>query len=150
SRWAGRKVTLEFAATLEGLPAQYRHANVVAWGPVRISAPPMKRNQRERPNVLFILVDTLRRDHLTPYGYGRDTSPNIARLLAGRGAVVEEAYSQAPWTLPSVVSFLTSRHPGELLGDDPNAYGLPGDVPSLPSAMREKGYETGGFIANQV
>jgi arylsulfatase A-like enzyme len=146
SRWAGRKVTLEFAATLEGLPARYRHANVVAWGPVRISA----HAQHSRPNILFILVDTLRRDHLTPYGYPRDTSPNIARLLAQRGAVVEEAYSQAPWTLPSVASFLASRHPGEILGDDPNAYGLPGDVPSLPAALRGRGYETGGFIANQV
>src|SRR6185295_14187433 len=126
-----------------------RHANVVAWGPVRISAP-VKRDRRDRPNILFILVDTLRRDHLTPYGYRRDTSPNIARLLARRGAVVEEAYSQAPWTLPSVASFLASRYPGEILGDDPNAYGLPGEVPSLPAALKARGYETGGFIANQV
>ena len=148
SRWAGRAVTLEFAAALEGLPASYRHANLVAWGPVRISA--RGEGERERPNVLFILVDTLRHDHLTPYGYKRDTSPNLARLLARRGAVVEDAYSQAPWTLPSVVSFLSSRQPGELLGDDAAAYGLPAGVPALPEAMRALGYETGGFIANKV
>jgi arylsulfatase A-like enzyme len=149
SRWAGQKVTLEFAVRLDGLPAAYRHANVVAWGPVRVSAP-VSHARRHRPNILFILVDTLRRDHLTPYGYRRDTSPNIDRLLAWRGAVVEEAYSQAPWTLPSVASFLASRYPGEILGDDPNAYGLPGALPSLPATLKACGYETGGFIANQV
>lgn len=108
SPWEGREVTLEFHAELEGLPPEHRHTNLVAWGPVRVSNPV----ERERPNVLFILVDTLRHDHLTPYGYKRATSPEIARLLARKGAVVEEAYSQAPWTLPSVVSYMTSRYPG--------------------------------------
>ena len=121
SRWAGREVTLEFHAALDGLPAEHRHTNLVAWGPVRLST----WTARKRPNVLFILVDTLRFDHLTPYGYPRDTSPNIARTVAGPGAVVEYAYSQAPWTLPSVASFMTSRQPGEVLGGDPRAYGIP-------------------------
>ena len=38
SRWAGREVTLEFHAALDGLPAENRHTNLVAWGPVRLSA----------------------------------------------------------------------------------------------------------------
>lgn len=146
SRWEGREVTLEFHAALEGLPPEHRHTNLVAWGPVRLSTP----SERERPNVLFILVDTLRYDHLTPYGYRRETSPEIARLLAAKGAVVEEAYSQAPWTLPSVVSYMTSRYPGELLGDDPAAYGVPNGVPTLAESMKALGYETGAFIANKV
>ncbi len=146
SRWAGREVTLEFHATLDGLPPEHRKSNLVAWGPVRVSAS----EERERPNILFILVDTLRFDHLTSYGYKRPTSPEIARTLAKTGAVVEEAYSQAPWTLPSVVSFMTSRYPGEILGDDPGAYGIPEDVESLPEALEKLGYETGGFFANKV
>jgi arylsulfatase len=146
SRWEGREVTLEFHADLEGLPPEHRHTHLVAWGPVRLSSPA----ERERPNVLFILVDTLRHDHLTPYGYKRETSPEIARVLAKQGAVVEEAYSQAPWTLPSVVSYMTSRYPGELLGDDPAAYGIPGGVPTLAQSMKALGYETGGFVANKV
>lgn len=148
SRWAGREVTLEFHADLEGLPPEHRHTNVVAWGPVRLSAPDPA--PRERPNVLFILVDTLRADHLTPYGYSRDTSPNLARAMAAKGAVVETAYSQAPWTLPSVVSFMTSRYPGELLGNDAAAYGIPPGAPSLAEAMAKRGYATGGFFANKV
>ena len=147
SRWAGREITLEFHAALDGLPPEHRHTNVVAWGPVRLSA---AREPGERPNVLFILVDTLRADHLTPYGYRRDTSPNLARALAGPGAVVETAYSQAPWTLPSVVSFMTSRYPGEILGSDAAAYGIPPGVPTLAEAMAKQGYTTGGFFANKV
>ncbi len=146
SRWADREVTLEFHAALEGLPAAHRHSNLVAWGPVEVSAAA----ERERPNVIFILVDTLRFDHLTPYGYRRNTSPEIARVLARAGAVVEDAYSQAPWTLPSVVSFMTSRYPGEILGDDAAAYGIPKGVESLPEAMAKLGYETGGFFANKT
>jgi arylsulfatase A-like enzyme len=146
SRWAGREVTLEFHAAMEGLPTGHRHTNLVAWGPVRVSAAA----ESKRPNILFILVDTLRFDHLTPYGYRRDTSPNIARVLAEPGVVVEDAYSQAPWTLPSVVSFLTGRYPGEILGDDASAYGLPATVRSLPELMAGLGYETGGFFANKT
>jgi len=149
SRWAGREVTLEFHATLDGLPPEHLHSNLVAWGPVRVSAAP-EREEPERPNILFILVDTMRFDHLTPYGYKRQTSPEMARTLAGPGTVMEEAYSQAPWTLPSVASFMTSRYPGEILAGDPGAYGIPEGVESLPEALEKLGYETGGFFANKV
>lgn len=147
SRWAGRDVTLEFSAEMDGLPPGARSANLVAWSPVRVSSRP---EERPRPNVLFILVDTLRFDHLTPYGYPRETSPEIDRWLAKPGVVVEEAYSQAPWTLPSVASFLTGRLPGEILGDDPRAYGIPKEIPTLAQALGKLGYETGGFFANQI
>ena len=151
-RYAGRDVTLELSASLVGLPADRRSANLIAWGPVNIANGPEEdrtnREEERRPNILFILVDTLRHDHLTPYGYRRDTSPEIARRLAARGTVVEDAYSQAPWTLPSVVSFMTGRYPGELLGADLATYGVPEGVPTLAEMLSALGYETGGFIAN--
>jgi arylsulfatase A-like enzyme len=147
SRYADREVTLEFSATLDGLPEKYRDANLVGWGPVSVSPPPAA-SASPHPNVLVILVDTLRADHLTPYGYRRDTSPEIKRWIADRGAVFEEAYSQAPWTLPSVVSLLTGRYPGELLGPDPTSYGIPDGVESMAERMARLGYQTGGFIAN--
>jgi arylsulfatase A-like enzyme len=147
ARYADREVTLEFHAALDGLPAEHRESNLVAWGPVSVSAPEPA-GERKRPNVLLIVVDTLRWDRLTPYGYKRETSPEIARWLAEPGTVVEEAYSQAPWTLPSVVSFLTGRTPGDLLGPDPAAYGIPDSVSPLAERMAALGYETGGFVAN--
>jgi arylsulfatase A-like enzyme len=146
SRWAGREITLEMMAEVAGLPADHAQDNLVAWGPVSLAAPP--REAPERPNILFILVDTLRRDHLTPYGYKRETSPEIQSRLALPGAVVEEAYSQAPWTLPSVVSFLTGRYPGDLLNADMTSFGIPDEVPPLPELLARLGYQTGGFIAN--
>lgn len=64
-----------------------------------------------RPDhIILIVVDALRPDHLGCYGYGRQTSPNIDRL-AGRGARFENAYSNAPWTKPSVASIFTSLYP---------------------------------------
>jgi arylsulfatase A-like enzyme len=146
--WAGEEVTLELSPRIQGLAAMGTDGPAIAWAPVRIDAPDPA--PRERPNVLFILVDTLRYDHLTPYGYPRETSPNIQRLLAERGLVVEEAYSQAPWTLPSVVSFLTGRLPGELLGEDVRTYGIPAGVQTLAEALAVQGYETGGFFANKA
>lgn len=145
--WAGREVTLEFSARLDGLPARHRHSNVVAWAPVRLAA---AGSPRKRPNILFIVVDTLRADHTTPYGYKRETTPNLQRLLAAPGVVAENAYSQAPWTLPSVTSFLTGRYPGELLGDNFAAYGIPAEVQPLAERMSALGYQTGGFYANRT
>ncbi len=151
SRWAGREVTLEFAASLENLPAEHRHSNLIAWSPVRLSSASDRPEQPPKPpNILFILVDTLRADHLTSYGYGRPTSPQIEQLLARPGTVVEEAHSQAPWTLPSVVSFMTGRHPGEVLGSDSRSYGIPAGIKSLAEEMEGLGYETGAFIANRT
>lgn len=148
SRFAGREVTLELAASLDGVPDSYRDANLVAWGPVSLTGPPEPSEQR-RPNVLLILVDTLRHDHLTPYGYTRyDTSPEIKRWLADPGAVVEDAYSQAPWTLPSVISFMTGRYPGELVGANLAAFAIPEEIKPLAERMAGLGYRTGGFVAN--
>ncbi len=143
-RWAGHAVTLTFRADLAGLPLRHAAANVVAWGPVSLAGD----RRQGRPNVLFILVDTLRRDRLTPYGYRRETTPEIARRLAAAGTVVEDAYSQAPWTLPSVVSFMTGRFPGELLGEDLATYGVPAGVATLAERMAKLGYATGGYFAN--
>ena len=69
----------------------------------------------QRPNVILIVVDTLRADHLGSYGYPRPTSPHIDSL-AEDAIVYEQALSQAPWTTPSVgslLSFPLSIHVGD-------------------------------------
>lgn len=63
-----------------------------------------------RHGVVLIVLDTLRADHLTPYGYARDTSPALQRL-AERSVVFEQAVSNSPWTLPSLAALLSGRHP---------------------------------------
>ena len=48
-------------------------------------------------NVLFVVMDTVRKDHLTPYGYDRPTTPTLG-AFADEALVYEEAVAQAPWT----------------------------------------------------
>ncbi|MBV8202854.1 MAG: sulfatase [Acidobacteria bacterium] len=154
-RYAGRRVTVDFRVDLGGLQPGARGANLVAWGPVALTGAgagtkaTAGAGRRERPpNIVVILVDTLRRDRLTPYGYRRETSPEIGRRLAAAGTVVEDAYSQAPWTLPSVVALMTGRYPGELLGSDLSAYGIPAGITPIAERLARAGYETAGFLAN--
>lgn len=141
-----RIVTLE--VELERLDGQ--PLSEVAWGPVvlRPAGEALRAEASEPPNLLFILVDTLRYDRLSAYGYERPTTPHIDSLLADRGVLLENAYSQAPWTLPSVVSYLTGRYPGEVLSDNMAAFGIPPQIPSLPERVRDRGYVTAGFYAN--
>ncbi len=61
-------------------------------------------------NVIFIHIDTLRADHLGLYGYPKNTSPNLDKF-SQESLVFEQAISQAPWTLPSYASILTSQYP---------------------------------------
>ena len=61
-----------------------------------------------RPNLLWIVSDTLRADALSCYGGPADT-PNLC-ALAARGALFERAYSNAAWTLPSSVSMFSSMY----------------------------------------
>lgn len=62
------------------------------------------------PTVVLVIADTVRADHLGCYGYSRDTSPNLDRLAA-EGARFQDAWAQAPWTLPAVASILTGQPP---------------------------------------
>ncbi|MBM3985385.1 MAG: hypothetical protein FJ296_06820, partial [Planctomycetes bacterium] len=63
-----------------------------------------------RPDIVILMIDTLRADRLSAYGAARQTSPRID-ALAAESVLFELAVSQAPWTLPSVVSLFTSSYP---------------------------------------
>lgn len=93
------------------------------------------------PDLLLVVVDTLRADRLGSYGYHRPTSPNLD-ALAERGVVFTDVMSQSSWTLPSMASLLTGRTLLE------NARHLPLAVPSLAERLQEAGYETAAFVGN--
>jgi arylsulfatase A-like enzyme len=99
----------------------------------------------EAPNVVVVLVDTLRADHMSLYGYPRQTTTNVDRI-AGQGVVFENAVATASWTLPSHASLLTGRYPHEHKAeiDAP----LDARYATLSEVMRDRGYRTGGFSAN--
>jgi arylsulfatase A-like enzyme len=97
------------------------------------------------PNVLFIVLDTVRAQSLSAYGYNRDTSPNLTRL-AKRGVRFDQARTPAAWTLPSHASMFTGRWPFELSArpDRP----LDSTFPTLAEVLRDRGYATAGFVGN--
>jgi hypothetical protein len=68
------------------------------------------------PNVLLLVLDTVRAESLSLHGYGRETSPNLVRL-ARKGSRFELARAPASWTLPSHASMFTGRWPARALGD---------------------------------
>ena len=99
----------------------------------------------QSPNVVVVLVDTLRADHMSLYGYPRQTSPNIDRIAA-QGVIFDNAVATASWTLPSHASLLTGRYPHEHQAeiDAP----LDTRYATVSEVMRDRGYRTGGFSAN--
>ena len=102
----------------------------------------------ERPNILLIVVDTLRWDRVGVYGADRATSPAID-ALAAKSIRFERAYATAPWTRPSIASMLT--------GLLPSAHGgwaadraLPDEAVTLPEILGDAGYSTAGVVSNFV
>jgi len=97
-----------------------------------------------RSNVVLIILDTVRADRLGCYGSKLGLTPNIDDF-AGQSVLFEHAFSQAPWTLPSIASIFTSRYPvqhgaGGRLGDFTV---LGEDEVTLAEVFRDAGAETG-------
>jgi len=111
------------------------------------------------PNFVFVLIDTLRADHVGAYGYERETTPFIDSL-AETGLVFEQVVSQAPWTGASMASLWTSRYPSEVgAGVLPDESGsrvlaetgstkLRAGVPTLAGLLSAAGYGTIGVVTN--
>ena len=98
------------------------------------------------PNVLFIVLDTVRADHLSCYGYEKRTTPNIDRV-SQEGVVFGNAFSAAPWTLPSHSSMFTGLYPSQHQADWGHAH-LDESFPTLAEHFEGIGYETVGFSEN--
>jgi arylsulfatase A-like enzyme len=92
---------------------------------------------------VLISLDTLRADHLSLYGYGRDTSPFLRRL-AERAVVFERAVAQYPSTLASHMSIFTGLYPQQHAVHH-EATVLSGEISTLPERLSEGGFRTAGF-----
>lgn len=118
------------------------------------------------PDVVLILLDTLRPDHLEVYGYDQATAPWLA-ALGDRGAVFERAHSTSAWTPPATASLMTGLYPErhgvvhgfELdkaarqrleagLATDVPVVTLPSDAPTLAERFAAAGYATVGVATN--
>lgn len=100
-----------------------------------------------KPNVVLIILDTLRADKLGCYGCPHGVTPALD-ALAAEGARFERVISQAPWTRPSCGSMLTSRHPRALgLYKEKNEI-LPDGSETMAVLLQRAGYATCGLTAN--
>jgi arylsulfatase A-like enzyme len=124
-RWAGRTVTLTFAADPGSGP------NVVITAPTvttRVDRPPR--------HVVVVGIDTLRQDALGTYGYERPTSPALD-AWAAQSVVFTHAWAPAPRTRPSFRTALTGRWPLAAA-----------TAPTIAETLGEAGFRTAGVVAN--
>jgi choline-sulfatase len=97
-------------------------------------------------NVLVITVDTLRADHLPPYGYDRVATPAISRL-AREGVRFESAFSPAPLTLPAHSSAFTGLQPFRHGVRDNGGFYLNPERATLASVLKDNGFRTAAFVS---
>ena len=107
--------------------------------------PPVPADLAGRPNVILIVVDTLRADELSCYG-GPVETPHLCGI-AGEGGTQFTAFSQASWTKPSFASILTSTLPSTH-GTMSKTAVLPASLELISEALKRRGYTTGGIVSN--
>jgi len=100
-------------------------------------------DEAARPNVVLVVIDTLRTDHVSAYGYELPTMPNVDEIAA-RGVLFERCSAQSSWTMTSMISLMTGRPLFTPI------YRVPETVPMLAESFAAAGYRTGAFVANSV
>ena len=109
-----------------------------------------------KPNIVLITMDTTRADHLSCYGYHKNTSPHLDKM-ARESVVFKNAYATSPWTLPSHASIFTGMYPA--------GHGAHNDWESrksnwprrlsthhktLAEILADQGYKTAGVVGSHV
>ncbi|WP_306060653.1 sulfatase [Natronococcus wangiae] len=96
-------------------------------------------------NVLFVVLDTVRKDRLGPYGYERGTTPELT-AFAEEATVFESAVAPAPWTLPVHASLFTGLYPSQHGADQGSPY--LDDATTLASVLSAADYDTACYSSN--
>jgi arylsulfatase A-like enzyme len=121
---------------------------------------PTRADPSDLPNIVLIIIDTLRADRLAIYGHPHDTAPYLTKLAAD-SVVFERAYSPSSWTVPATASIFTSTYP--LQHQVHTGYfvtraiqrkrsfrlnRIPDSLPTLPETLKQRGYRTYGVADN--
>ncbi len=114
---------------------------------------PQNKFAPKKHNILLITVDTLRADHLSCYNRKLSIKTENIDSLADMGILFKAAYCQSSWTLPSMVSLLSSLYPsvhhaGEPLPETGKRARVPQNVEMLPRILKANGYHTAAFVTN--
>ena len=100
----------------------------------------------DRPSVLLVSIDTLRRDHVSAYGYAQPTTP-VLDGLARQGSLFERALSTSNWTLPAHASLFTGLSPSRHRVED-SSDRLPDALHTLAESFHDAGYASAGFASH--
>jgi arylsulfatase len=154
-RWMHRTLALPHTGELRfkvDYEGEGQRGPPVGLGILRIALPfevERQASTRERPNIVLVVVDTLRAKALGCLGNERDTSPFMDQL-AQEGALFERAYSSAPWTIPGTASILTGLSiPEHGLGDS-GSNSLSERLDTLATVLSRAGFTTAGFSCNPL
>jgi arylsulfatase A-like enzyme len=116
----------------------------------RLPPPP---SSQTRSNVILISLDTVRADHVSLYGYSRNTTPNLDKFAA-EAVVYTQALSSSNMTLGSHASMFTGLYPGwhgaHYTRDEPLGRPLSARFPTLAGILAKSGYLTIGSVANRA
>jgi arylsulfatase A-like enzyme len=103
---------------------------------------------QDKPDILLIVLDTLRADRLSCYGYHRETSPHLDEFASG-GVLYERALSTAQWTIPAHASLFTGEYPTTHMVNQ--IYDKQSkDLITLAETLHSDGYLTVGFCNNPL
>ena len=102
-----------------------------------------------QPNIVFIVVDALRADHVSSYGYHRQTTPNVDVWVADKGTLFTDVTAASSWTNPSNGAMLTSHTPSSIdtVWSDMDRR-IPEEEMMLAEYLQDAGYHTAGFVSN--
>ncbi len=98
------------------------------------------------PNFLVIVIDTLRSDHMSCYGYNKNTTPNIDKLVR-HGCIFTNCYSTSSWTLPACTSLMTGLYTQTHKTNKWDS-SIPKWAPFLPRILAAHGYYCSGVSSN--
>ncbi len=124
-----------------------KRLRTLALGLVIVSCGAPEAPRRAASNILLVTVDTLRADHLSAWGYARQTSPAIDRLAA-EGVRFDQAWAQWPKTGPSFASLFTSTYPKDNGIVRRIGTPLPPGFQMLAESLQRRGYGTHAVVSN--
>jgi arylsulfatase A-like enzyme len=108
--------------------------------------PTLQLNAVTRPNIIFIIVDALRADHVSAYGYARATTPYLDAWVAASGARFTDVSASTSWTYPANATLETGRYPTTMgLIWSETTTGVPISETLLAEYLHDNGYYTAGF-----
>lgn len=148
----GDVVELATSLVAPELPREQWPAITAGFGELVLERNVVRTRQRasaDAPNIVLIVMDTLRADRLSCYGYPLATTPALDRLAA-RGVLYQHAYATASWTWPATASILTGLSPEAHGVVDDDACYLNGQLETLAEVLAGRGYTTAAISCNPL